>query len=117
MVSEADRMPGLALPSKYPAFWASVTVPLMLEPAGATVLPSATMGSLSVAPNGLPWLFVFKLSSCCVRTVHTVPASVPTGLGRGGGGGETGVGASAGAAAGGAAAGGGTCAVVPGELS
>jgi hypothetical protein len=75
------------------------------------------MGSLSVAANGPPWLFVFELSSCCHRTVNTVPASVTTGLGRAGGGGETGVGASAGAAAGGAAAGGGTCAVVLGELS
>jgi len=86
IVTEVSAMSSEAPSLKRPALWASVTVPLTLDPAGATVLPCTTMGSVSVASSGSPGLLVFELSSCCVRTVNTVPAGMTTGLGGGGGG-------------------------------
>ena len=68
-----------------------MTVPLTLDPAGATVLPCTAMGSVSVASNGFPRLLVLELSSGCVRTVNTVPAGMTTGLGGGGAGRALGV--------------------------
>jgi hypothetical protein len=93
-----------ASPLNFPADFASVTTPWMVEPSGTKIVPFTFTGEVTVASNVSPVWLAFELSSSAMRAEINVP--VGTIVGGGGGGGSAG-------AAGGAA----TVAAAGGEVA
>src|SRR5262252_5693911 len=93
MVTESIASASSAPPLNLPAFLAWVTVPVIGDPVGITILASIVIGVATEPVNAVPTWLVFDPRAWPVRIVNIVPAGTP--IGGGGGGGATGVRAAA----------------------